>query len=153
MRVLPSPTCDIPVLLLTATRIAPAHTRRAKSVVATAMFTSRFRSRSSTSPVRRAHYRGCLYRIHPDESAMVEEAIEYVRRGLKLARDNQKTYLFVGRRYKAVGKSDTAEKMSLAPCRSAPILLRRSVSSGSSIYDAVTRGSSGEFSDAEPRRL
>lgn len=39
---------------------------------------------------------------------MVEEPIEY---RLKLARDNQKTYLFVGRRYKAIGKSDTAEKM------------------------------------------
>jgi tetratricopeptide (TPR) repeat protein len=42
---------------------------------------------------------------------MVEEAIEHVKRGLKLARDNEKTYLFLGRLYKAIGKSDTAEKM------------------------------------------
>ena len=40
--------------------------------------------------------------------------------GIKLARDNEKTYLFLDRRYKAIGKFDTAEKMSLAPCRSAP---------------------------------
>ena len=58
-----------------------------------------------------AHYGWCLFLIHPDDSSMVEEAIEHVKRGLKLARDNEKTYLFLGRLYKAIGKSDAAEKM------------------------------------------
>jgi len=58
-----------------------------------------------------AHYGWCLYLCHPDESAMVEEAIEHVKRGLKLARDHEKPYLFLGRLYKTVGKTDVAEKM------------------------------------------
>ncbi len=58
-----------------------------------------------------AHYGWCLYLIHPTESAMVEEAIEHVRRGLKLARDHDKPYLFLGRLYKATGNISAAEKM------------------------------------------
>jgi tetratricopeptide (TPR) repeat protein len=42
---------------------------------------------------------------------MVEEAIEHVRRGLKLARDHDKPYLFLGRLYKATGNNRAAEKM------------------------------------------
>jgi CheY-like chemotaxis protein len=58
-----------------------------------------------------AHYGWCLYLIHPDETAMVEEAIEHVKRGLKLARDHDKPYLFLGRLYKATGKVEAAERM------------------------------------------
>jgi two-component system chemotaxis response regulator CheY len=39
IRALPSPACDIPVFLLTGTRITPAYKSRAKSAGATAMFT------------------------------------------------------------------------------------------------------------------
>jgi len=58
-----------------------------------------------------AHYGWCLYLIHPDESSMVQEAVEHVKRGLKLARDNEKPYLFLGRLHKATGNTLAAEKM------------------------------------------
>lgn len=58
-----------------------------------------------------AHYGYCLFLIHQDETAMVEEAIEHVKRGLKLARDHEKPYLFLGRLYKAIGQGGAAEKM------------------------------------------
>lgn len=58
-----------------------------------------------------AHYGWCLYNCHPDETAMIEEAIEHVRRGLKLARDQEKPYLYLGRLYKATGREGAAEKM------------------------------------------
>jgi len=58
-----------------------------------------------------AHYGWCLHLIHPDDSVMIGEAIEHVRRGIKLARDHEKPYLFLGRLYKAMGRSDAAEKM------------------------------------------
>jgi CheY-like chemotaxis protein len=58
-----------------------------------------------------AHYGWCLYLCHPDDAGIVQEAIEHVQRGLKLARDREKPYLFLGRLYKAVGKGAAAEKM------------------------------------------
>jgi CheY-like chemotaxis protein len=58
-----------------------------------------------------AHYGWCLHLIHPDDTVMIGEAIEHVRRGIKLARDHEKPYLFLGRLYKAMGRSDAAEKM------------------------------------------
>ena len=58
-----------------------------------------------------AHYGWCLFLCHQDNEMMTEEAIEYVRRGAKLARDREKPYLFLGRLYKAVGRIDAAEKM------------------------------------------
>jgi tetratricopeptide (TPR) repeat protein len=58
-----------------------------------------------------AHYGWCLHLIHPDDSAMIGEAIEHVRRGIKLARDHEKPYLFLGRLYKVLGRGKAAEKM------------------------------------------
>lgn len=58
-----------------------------------------------------AHYGWALYLCHPDEEAMVHEAIEHVRRGVKLARDREKPYLYLGRLYKAIGRTAAAEKM------------------------------------------
>jgi len=58
-----------------------------------------------------AHYGWCLHLCHPDDAGMAEEAIEHVRRGIKLARDHEKPYLFLGRLYKAVGRNAAAEKM------------------------------------------
>ena len=58
-----------------------------------------------------AHYGWCLFLCHQDSEVMLEEAIEHVRRGAKLARDREKPYLFLGRLYKVMGQTRTAEKM------------------------------------------
>ncbi len=58
-----------------------------------------------------AHYGWCLHLCHPDDALMVEEAIEHVRRGVRLAPDREKPYLFLGRLYKVVGRAVAAEKM------------------------------------------
>jgi len=58
-----------------------------------------------------AHYGWALHLCHPGDPAMVQEAMEHVRRGIKLAGHREKSYLFMGRLYKAIGRSKTAEKM------------------------------------------
>jgi tetratricopeptide (TPR) repeat protein len=58
-----------------------------------------------------AYYGWCLYLCNPDSSAMVEEAIEHVNRGARLARDREKPFLFLGRLYKVIGKVTRAERM------------------------------------------
>ena len=58
-----------------------------------------------------AHYGWALHLCHPSDPAMTEEAIEHIRRGLRLARDREKPYLFLGRLYKAVGQNAHAERM------------------------------------------
>jgi tetratricopeptide (TPR) repeat protein len=58
-----------------------------------------------------AHYGWCLFLCHQDNEVMIEEAIEHVRRGAKLARDRDKPYLFLGRLYKVMGRISAAEKM------------------------------------------
>jgi CheY-like chemotaxis protein len=58
-----------------------------------------------------AHYGWSLHLCNPDNSVMVEEAIEHVKRGIKLAREQEKPYLFLGRLYKAVGQGLAAERM------------------------------------------
>ena len=67
-----------------------------------------------------AYYGWCLHLCHPDESAMVEEAIEHVGRGLKLARDREKPFLFLGRLYKVTGRMNAAEKMFTRAVQVAP---------------------------------
>jgi tetratricopeptide (TPR) repeat protein len=42
---------------------------------------------------------------------MVGEALEHVKRGLKLASHREKSYLFLGRLYKAIGRVEMAERM------------------------------------------
>jgi lipopolysaccharide biosynthesis regulator YciM len=44
---------------------------------------------------------------------MAAEAIEHIKRGIKLASHREKPYLFLGRLHKAVGLADQAEKMFL----------------------------------------
>ena len=44
--------------------------------------------------------------------SMVQEAIEHVLRGIKLAGHREKSYLYLGRLYKAIGRPRTAEKAS-----------------------------------------
>jgi CheY-like chemotaxis protein/tetratricopeptide (TPR) repeat protein len=58
-----------------------------------------------------AHYGWCLHQCHPDNAVILQEAIEHVRRGVKLARDRETPYLFLGRLYKVAGRTDAAEKM------------------------------------------
>ena len=58
-----------------------------------------------------AHYGWCLFLCHQENEVMIEEAIEHVRRGAKLAGDQEKPYLFLGRLYKVSGRTGAAEKM------------------------------------------
>jgi tetratricopeptide (TPR) repeat protein len=58
-----------------------------------------------------AHYGWALYLCHPNDPGMVGEALEHVRRGLKLASHREKPYLFMGRLYRAMGRADVAERM------------------------------------------
>jgi CheY-like chemotaxis protein len=58
-----------------------------------------------------AHYGWTLYLCHPDEPQTVREALEHVKRGLKLSSHREKPYLFMGRLYKAVGQVEVAERM------------------------------------------
>jgi tetratricopeptide (TPR) repeat protein len=51
---------------------------------------------------------------------MVGEALEHVRRGIKLAGNREKPYLFMGRLYKAIGRADVAEKMFTRAVHIAP---------------------------------
>ena len=47
----------------------------------------------------------------PYTPAELEEAMEHIRRGIKLARDHEKPYLFLGRIHKATGDVEAAEKL------------------------------------------
>jgi tetratricopeptide (TPR) repeat protein len=59
----------------------------------------------------RSHYGWCLYLCHPDNEVMLAEALEHCRMGVKLAKDREKPYLFLGRLYKATGRPVAARKM------------------------------------------
>lgn len=61
--------------------------------------------------VYHAYYGWCLHLCHADSEVMLHEAIEHVQNGMKLAREHEIPYLFLGRLYKVVGKSHAAEKM------------------------------------------
>jgi len=65
----------------------------------------------SDEGVYHAYYGWCLHLCHADSEVMLHEAIEHVQNGMKLARDHEIPYLFLGRLYKVVGKSNAAEKM------------------------------------------
>ena len=58
-----------------------------------------------------AYYGYVLHLCHPGDAAMAAEAMEHVKRGIKLASHREKPYLFLGRLNKAVGRVDEAEKM------------------------------------------
>jgi CheY-like chemotaxis protein len=58
-----------------------------------------------------AYYGWTLHLCHPDDATMAEEAIEHVKRGIKLASDREKPYLLMGRLCKAIGRPGAAEKM------------------------------------------
>jgi CheY-like chemotaxis protein/curved DNA-binding protein CbpA len=58
-----------------------------------------------------AHYGWALHLCHPDEPDIASEAIEHVRRGIKLAGQRETSYLFMGRLCKVIGRVELAEKM------------------------------------------
>jgi tetratricopeptide (TPR) repeat protein len=58
-----------------------------------------------------AHYGWALHLCHPGDPTIVAEAIEHVKRGLKLAPNREKSYLFMGRLCKVIGRAGAAEKM------------------------------------------
>jgi len=58
-----------------------------------------------------AYYGWTLHLCNPDDATMAEEALEHVKRGLKLASDREKPYLLMGRLCKAMGRPGAAEKM------------------------------------------
>jgi CheY-like chemotaxis protein/curved DNA-binding protein CbpA len=58
-----------------------------------------------------AHYGWALHMCHPDDPAIAAEAIDHIRRGIKLAAHRETSYLFLGRLCKATGRVAAAEKM------------------------------------------
>jgi curved DNA-binding protein CbpA len=57
------------------------------------------------------HYGWTLHLCHPTNPAVIAEAIEHIRRGIKLASHADRAYLFMGRLLRAMGKPAAAEKM------------------------------------------
>jgi tetratricopeptide (TPR) repeat protein len=58
-----------------------------------------------------AHYAWSLYLCTPDNATVVQEALAHMRRAVKMARDQEKPYLFLGRLCKVVGEGSAAERM------------------------------------------
>jgi len=58
-----------------------------------------------------AHYGWTLHLCHPDQPDIASEAIEHVRRGIKLAGQRETSYLFMGRLCKVIGRVELAERM------------------------------------------
>jgi len=58
-----------------------------------------------------AYYGYALHLCHPGDATMAAEAMEHIKRGIKIASHREKPYLFLGRLNKAVGRADQAEKM------------------------------------------
>ncbi len=58
-----------------------------------------------------AHYAWCFYLCNPDNATVVQEALAHMKRAVKLARDQEKPYLFLGRLCKVVGDGKGAEAM------------------------------------------
>jgi tetratricopeptide (TPR) repeat protein len=57
------------------------------------------------------HYGWTLHLCHPGDMTIIQEAMEHVRRGLKLASHADRAYLYMGRLFRATGKPAAAEKM------------------------------------------
>jgi CheY-like chemotaxis protein len=58
-----------------------------------------------------AHLGWALHISRPDDRKRAEQALVHLKRGIKLARDREKPYLFMGRVCQAIGRSDAAVKM------------------------------------------
>jgi curved DNA-binding protein CbpA/CheY-like chemotaxis protein len=58
-----------------------------------------------------AHVGWALHLTRPEDPKRAEEALRHIKRGIKLASDREKPYLFLGRVCKAMGREDVAVKM------------------------------------------
>jgi len=58
-----------------------------------------------------AHYGWALHLDDPQSEAVLAQAIGHVRKGLKLASESEKSYLYLGRLLNVAGRTDVAEKM------------------------------------------
>jgi CheY-like chemotaxis protein/tetratricopeptide (TPR) repeat protein len=58
-----------------------------------------------------AHYGWTLHLTHPTDTPILKEAIEHLRRSLKLASHPDQAYLFMGRIFRSMGQPEQAEKM------------------------------------------
>ncbi len=58
-----------------------------------------------------AHYAWCLYLCSPDDATVVQEALGHMKRAVRMARDQEKPYLFLGRLLKVVGDMTGAQQM------------------------------------------
>jgi CheY-like chemotaxis protein/DnaJ-domain-containing protein 1 len=58
-----------------------------------------------------AHVGWVIHVSRPNDHKRAEEALRHIKRGIKLARDREKPYLFMGRVCNAIGRSDVAVKM------------------------------------------
>ena len=58
-----------------------------------------------------AHYGWCLHLCHPDDASMLEESLCHLKRAVKLARDHEKPYLFLGRLFRVAGDGEAAASM------------------------------------------
>jgi CheY-like chemotaxis protein len=58
-----------------------------------------------------AHYAWCLHLCHPEDDSMLQEALCHLKRAVKLARDHEKPYFFLGRLLKVAGDAQAAESM------------------------------------------
>ncbi len=58
-----------------------------------------------------AHVGWVLHVSRPSDRKRAEEALRHIKRGIKLARDREKPYLFMGRVCNVLGRSDVAVKM------------------------------------------
>jgi len=68
-----------------------------------------------------SHYGWVLHLCHPDEPDIASEAIEHVRRGIKLAGQRETSYLFMGRLCKVVRASRSARtRLCRGPARAPP---------------------------------
>jgi tetratricopeptide (TPR) repeat protein len=58
-----------------------------------------------------AHLGWALHCQKPDDRKAAEAALRHIKRGIKLASDREKPYLFMGRVCNAIGRSEAAVKM------------------------------------------
>jgi len=58
-----------------------------------------------------AHLGWAIHASRPDDRKRAEEALTHLKRGIKLARDREKPYLFLGRVCHVLGRPDAAVKM------------------------------------------
>jgi len=78
------------------------------------------RETSSRNPDYLAHYAWCLYLCNPNNATVTQEALAHLRQAVKLARDEEKPYLLLGRLCKVLGQNRDAERNFARAARISP---------------------------------